>query len=143
MKCREISADWAAQRIKGLSLGGAIRSAVKPKWVSRMQSGGVKAKTLIESFRYPKLGPGQMWDAAADQIRAGAALARLLPEWAERFEDSAWKTIPAGDLENGDRIRVKVGEAFPADGVLLGGATDVDEADTEFEVANAAQDEGA
>lgn len=61
-------------------------------------------------------------------LQAGAALARLLPEWAERYEDSAWKTIPAGDLENGDRIRVKVGEAFPADGVLLGGATDVDEA---------------
>jgi Cu2+-exporting ATPase len=61
-------------------------------------------------------------------LQAGAALARLLPEWAERYEDSAWKTIPAGDLEAGDRIRVKVGEAFPADGVLLGGATDVDEA---------------
>ena len=70
MKCREISADWAAQRIKGLSLGGAMKSALKPKWVSRMGSPDkVKAKTLIESFRYPKLGPGQMWEAAADQVR--------------------------------------------------------------------------
>jgi protoporphyrinogen oxidase len=77
MKCREISADWAAQRIKGLSLGGAIRSAVKPKWVSRMQSGGVKAKTLIESFRYPKLGPGQMWEAAAEQVRAHGGKVQL------------------------------------------------------------------
>jgi len=77
MKCREISADWAAQRIKGLSLGGAIRSAVKPKWVSRMQSGGVKAKTLIESFRYPKLGPGQMWEAAAEQVRAHGGTVKL------------------------------------------------------------------
>lgn len=70
MKCREISADWAAQRIKGLSLGGAIRSAMKPKWVTRLEGrGNVKAKTLIESFRYPKLGPGQMWEAAAEQVR--------------------------------------------------------------------------
>ena len=77
MKCREISADWAAQRIKGLSLGGAIRSAVKPKWVSNMQSRGVRAKTLIESFRYPKLGPGQMWEAAAEQIRERGGQVRL------------------------------------------------------------------
>ncbi|MGD8347330.1 MAG: FAD-dependent oxidoreductase, partial [Lysobacterales bacterium] len=70
MKCREISADWAAQRIKGLSLGGAMRSALKPRWMNRMGgNGSVKAKTLIESFRYPKLGPGQMWEAAAEQIR--------------------------------------------------------------------------
>jgi protoporphyrinogen oxidase len=77
MKCREISADWAAQRIKGLSLGGAIRSAVKPKWISNMQAGGVRAKTLIESFRYPKLGPGQMWEAAAEQIRERGGQVRL------------------------------------------------------------------
>jgi protoporphyrinogen oxidase len=70
MKCREISADWAAQRIKGLSLGGAVLSALKPKWLSRRRGpGGVRAKTLIESFRYPKLGPGQMWEAAAGQIQ--------------------------------------------------------------------------
>ena len=61
-------------------------------------------------------------------LQAGAALARLLPEWAERLEEFTWKTIPAGDLETGDRIRVKVGEAFPADGVLASGATEVDEA---------------
>jgi len=70
MKCREISADWAAQRIKGLSLGGAMRSALTPRWMNRLGgNGSVKAKTLIESFRYPKLGPGQMWEAAAEQIR--------------------------------------------------------------------------
>jgi protoporphyrinogen oxidase len=37
MKCREISADWAAQRIKGLSLGSAVRSALAPRWLSRMR----------------------------------------------------------------------------------------------------------
>lgn len=68
MKCREISADWAAQRIKGLSLGSAVRSALAPRWLSRMRMRrGDMPKTLIESFRYPKLGPGQMWEAAARQ----------------------------------------------------------------------------
>jgi len=70
MKCREISADWAAQRIKGLSLGSAVRSALVPKWLSRIRNRrGDTPKTLIESFRYPKLGPGQMWEAAARQTR--------------------------------------------------------------------------
>ena len=70
MKCREISADWAAQRIKGLSLGGAVRSALAPRWFTRWRARKNKTpKTLIESFRYPKLGPGQMWEAAADQVQ--------------------------------------------------------------------------
>jgi protoporphyrinogen oxidase len=71
MKCKEISADWAAQRIKGLSLGGAVRSALTPRWLSRMQHDrNGTPKTLIESFRYPKLGPGQMWEACAEQVEA-------------------------------------------------------------------------
>jgi Cu2+-exporting ATPase len=61
-------------------------------------------------------------------LQAGAALARLLPEWAERIRDGERETIPASDLDEGDRIRVKAGEAFPADGVLASGATEVDEA---------------
>ncbi|MEJ2400231.1 MAG: heavy metal translocating P-type ATPase, partial [Xanthomonadales bacterium] len=61
-------------------------------------------------------------------LQAGAALARLLPEWAERIRAGERETIPATDLAEGDRVRVKAGEAFPADGVLCGGATEVDEA---------------
>lgn len=75
MSCDEISADWAAQRIKGLSLSGAVIDGLK-------RSLGVKAKpsaklgeqrgvkTLLESFRYPRKGPGMMWDAAAAKTRA-------------------------------------------------------------------------
>ena len=61
-------------------------------------------------------------------LQAGAALARLLPEWAERLDDGEYETIPASDLAEGDTIRVKAGEAFPADGVVRSGATEVDEA---------------
>ena len=68
MSCREISADWAAQRIKGLSLRSAIQHALapKPKSVDRTKV----IKTLIDSFRYPRKGPGMMWDAAAEKTRA-------------------------------------------------------------------------
>jgi protoporphyrinogen oxidase len=70
MSCDEISADWAAQRIKGLSLGVAIRDALRRAAGLAKPSGGAAAKTLIESFRYPRRGPGMMWDAAARKIKA-------------------------------------------------------------------------
>jgi protoporphyrinogen oxidase len=73
--CNEISADWAAQRIKGLSLSSAIYNAFfKPK------PGGGKSKdkvikTLIDSFRYPKKGPGLMWEVCAEKcVAMGAKL---------------------------------------------------------------------
>jgi Cu2+-exporting ATPase len=61
-------------------------------------------------------------------LQASAALARLLPEWAERITGQGHETIPATDLEDGDLIRIKVGETFPADGRIRCGATEVDEA---------------
>ena len=51
--CTEIRADWAAQRIKGLSLKKAVINAF---------FGSNETKTLIKEFNYPKLGPGQMWE---------------------------------------------------------------------------------
>jgi protoporphyrinogen oxidase len=67
MSCREISADWAAQRIKGLSLRTALISALLPPREASDRSRQIK--TLIGSFRYPRLGPGMMWDAAARRVR--------------------------------------------------------------------------
>ena len=67
MSCRDISADWAAQRIKGLSLGSAIRNGLFPR---RAPADGTKViKTLINSFRYPRRGPGMMWEACARKVR--------------------------------------------------------------------------
>ena len=67
MPCSEISADWAAQRIKGLSLRTALISALLPPRDAADRSRQIK--TLISSFRYPRLGPGMMWDAAARRVR--------------------------------------------------------------------------
>ena len=73
MSCSEISADWAAQRIKGLSLGSAIKHALfaKRKSQSKSQDSDRKqvVKTLIDTFRYPRLGPGMMWEACAEKVR--------------------------------------------------------------------------
>ena len=98
MKCKEISADWAAQRIKGLSLGTAVRTALTPKWLTRRHD---TPKTLIESFRYPRLGPGQMWEAAAEQIReqGGKVLLGMDVNRLQRDEDSGEWTVFASDSE--------------------------------------------
>ncbi len=73
MKCSEISADWAAQRIKGLSLWSAMKNAL---FGSRGSSGGEVIKTLIDSFHYPRKGPGMMWESAGRKIqRQGGAIA--------------------------------------------------------------------
>jgi protoporphyrinogen oxidase len=55
-------ADWAAQRIKNLSLSSAVINAVLPK---RNQT---EITSLIESFQYPKYGPGMMWERARDLV---------------------------------------------------------------------------
>lgn len=65
--CGEISAAWGAQRIKSLSVIKAITHALK-----KMLGLGDKAEqtSLIESFLYPKHGPGQMWETAAQRFVA-------------------------------------------------------------------------
>lgn len=61
--CNQIQAEWAAQRIKGLSLARAIYDAFfKPK---------KKQTSLIEEFQYPKLGPGQMWETVQKLLAEG------------------------------------------------------------------------
>ena len=66
--CKEISADWAAQRIKGLSLSSAIKNALfKPKKTTDKDK---IIKTLIDTFRYPRLGPGMMWEVCAQKCTA-------------------------------------------------------------------------
>ncbi|HSM18402.1 MAG TPA: NAD(P)/FAD-dependent oxidoreductase [Gemmatimonadales bacterium] len=62
--CTEIRAEWAAQRIQGLSLARAILSAAS------LNKRSTKIKTLINEFQYPRLGPGQMWEACRDRIVA-------------------------------------------------------------------------
>lgn len=68
--CTDLKAEWAAQRIKGLSLTSAIFNAL----FGRFKKNTIK--TLIEEFNYPRLGPGMMYEAMAEQIasRGGTVL---------------------------------------------------------------------
>lgn len=66
MRCQDISADWAAQRIKGLSLSSAIFNALMPKRLRSQEKGVIK--TLIDTFRYPRKGPGMLWEACAEKV---------------------------------------------------------------------------
>lgn len=71
MPCDAMSADWAAQRIKGLSLWGAVTDGLKRSLgLNKRPNDGMAVKTLLESFRYPRLGPGMMWEAARDHVVA-------------------------------------------------------------------------
>lgn len=69
MPCDEMSADWAAQRIKGLSLGAAVIDGLKRSFgLNKKPNDGMETKTLLETFRYPRQGPGMMWEAARDRV---------------------------------------------------------------------------
>jgi protoporphyrinogen oxidase len=68
--CSEIRAEWAAQRIRGLSLASAVRTALVG---DRDQT----VRSLIREFHYPRLGPGQMWEAMSEAITAGGGEVRL------------------------------------------------------------------
>jgi len=98
MPCDEMSADWAAQRIKGLSLWGAVTDGLKRSLgLNKRPNDGMQAKTLLENFRYPRLGPGMMWEAARDRVVEGGnrvlmghALKQLAPDG-----DGGWRLAAA------------------------------------------------
>src|SRR3546814_17575520 len=78
MPCDEMSADWAAQRIKGLSLGGAVIDGLKRSLgLNKKPNDGMATKTLLETFRYPRLGPGMMWEASREKVVAGGNPVRV------------------------------------------------------------------
>jgi protoporphyrinogen oxidase len=101
MPCEDMSADWAAQRIKGLSLGGAVLDGIRRSLsLNKKPNDGMGAKTLLETFRYPRKGPGMMWDAARDRIveQGGTFLMghKLLQA---NFDDNAgiWRVSVTGE----------------------------------------------
>jgi len=95
----ELSADWAAQRIKGLSLWEAVKNSLfKPK---------KKIKTLIEEFHYPKYGPGMMYQAMADKIiNLGGKIELGQTITVLNEEGRRIKSITAKD-ENGEEIALE------------------------------------
>ncbi len=133
MPCDTMSADWAAQRIKGLSLGGAVIDGLKRSLgLNRKPNDGMQTKTLLESFRYPRLGPGMMWDAARDKVLAqgntilmGHALKQLAQEsGTDRWRltatgpDGATVAIAAKHVISSAPMRELAGRLHPLPGML-------------------------
>lgn len=111
MSCSEISADWAAQRIKGLSLLKAVWHALTPRKAPK--DGVAVVKTLIDRFEYPRLGPGMMWEkTAADLRNAGATL---------HMGTTATGILHEGSRITGIRARLADGSEtiLPADAAIV------------------------
>lgn len=70
IKCTEISSEWGAQRIKGLSIRKSIAHFFKKKFSKSDHTLSQKdtETSLIEYFLYPKFGPGQMWEVVAEKV---------------------------------------------------------------------------
>jgi len=102
--CRELHAEWAAQRIKDLCLMTAVRHALWPK-----RDNG--PKSFIDQFHYPRLGPGMMWERLQEKVEelGGAVLTRCevveihhgrgrIASVALCHEDGGAATVPAGQV---------------------------------------------
>jgi len=133
MPCDEMSADWAAQRIKGLSLGAAVLDGLKRSLgLNRRPNDGMATKTLLESFRYPRKGPGMMWEAARDFVVAGGnevlmghALQQLSQDrgtgrWrvAATAADGSTTIVNAGDVISSAPMRELAGRIHPLPATL-------------------------
>src|SRR4051794_10783395 len=87
----ELRAEWAAQRIKGLSFFSAAKAAF-------LGNKGNKIKSLISEFHYPRFGPGQMWETMCDEIIALGGEVRLnTPVTELEVEDGRIVALTAGD----------------------------------------------
>ena len=106
MKCSEISADWAAQRIKDFSLVKAIWHAVMPQ--KSGASGAKVIKTLINSFRYPRRGPGMLWEEAARRIAVlggQVLLGRRVVSLSWSDAEARWTVVARQEDGREERIR--------------------------------------
>ncbi len=128
MPCDTMSADWAAQRIKGLSLGAAVKDGLKRSLkLNKAPNDGMGAKTLLENFRYPRLGPGMMWEAARDRVIAGGnnvlmghalkqlSLDQVTGRWrvAATTSDGGTTTIDAAHVISSAPMRELAGRLHP------------------------------
>ncbi|HMD71574.1 MAG TPA: NAD(P)/FAD-dependent oxidoreductase [Bryobacteraceae bacterium] len=110
--CDRISAEWGAQRIKGLSVWSTLTHALKKAFRGRRTDVAQKGTetSLIEQFLYPKFGPGQMWDEVArrileagGEIRTGYRFERMLTDgWRVRAVEAVNSATGGTETFEGD-----------------------------------------
>ena len=100
IECKEISAEWGAQRIKGLSIFKTLTHILKkmlPKGKSDISQKDVET-SLIERFLYPKFGPGQMWEEVAERVKNLGA--EILMHWSVESIEREGNRIAAVSARN-------------------------------------------
>jgi protoporphyrinogen oxidase len=117
VRCDQISAEWGAQRIKGLSLTRAVTHFLKRSLIPRSRGADLAQKhtetSLIEQFLYPMHGPGQLWEHVADLVRQQGG--EVLTGWrVDRIEtDGAHRVIAVeAQQKNGERRRFAADYCF-------------------------------
>lgn len=126
--CQEISAEWGAQRIKGLSISATLKHAITE--VLGLQRKKVNT-SLIERFLYPKHGPGQMWEEVARQVRSrGGAIHFGHQVRGIQMENGKVVAVRAWDAANAREVEFKCDYAFSTMPVcdLVKGMNDVPQA---------------
>jgi protoporphyrinogen oxidase len=93
MDCREIGAEWAAQRIQGLSLWSLLRDAAFPR--SRKE-----IRTLIQEFQYPRWGPGMLWSRMREIVEQRGVQVQLNAP----VERIRWEAGNAVSVQAGRRV---------------------------------------
>ncbi len=113
ISCKEIKPEWGAQRVKGLSVSKAILHAFKKMFTPKGKLSQKNTQTsLIEQFLYPKLGPGQLWEAVAKEIekRGGKIFFNQKAAGVTR-DGNMIQNVAFKDLSNGD-IKTQKGDLF-------------------------------
>jgi protoporphyrinogen oxidase len=106
---KELSADWAAQRIKSLDMWLVLRTALLPS--RKPKHRGAVVTTLIDKFRYPRLGPGQMWERVAE-ISAEKGQPVLMGRTVERIEHAAGRVTAVGSRTAAGKTETHTGTDF-------------------------------
>ena len=106
--CSTISAEWGAQRIKGLNISRAVLNAMAAPLRRFGLGGATKNTSLIERFLYPKYGPGQMWQQVAEKVRARGGEIRFFQKAvATEIRDQRVYAVTAEDVRTGQRERIE------------------------------------
>ncbi|MGD0380643.1 MAG: NAD(P)/FAD-dependent oxidoreductase [Acidimicrobiales bacterium] len=107
----DVSADWGAQRIKGMSLFKAIWEPLRSRVAGSRRNQKRQVTSLIEEFQYPKLGPGMMWETCRDVIeKAGVEV--LLQSPVTRIERGPVGVTAVVFDHNGRRVRVETDDVI-------------------------------
>ena len=126
VSCKELSAEWGAQRVKGLSITKAIQHALRKIFRIGALSGKSVETSLIEQFLYPTFGPGQMWETVAEQVRRLGGEIRTEHEVVARVDGDTAGGPRFATLNAAQRLEAtkRVGLDPEVNVVGLGGVTD-------------------